>query len=79
MNATLLALVIIRVEGEKFTREIFDDFKTSLKDEKQIKNIEKVIPYIDAARDLDGVIQDAYSKIKQEIITQRNRMLQLYI
>jgi hypothetical protein len=69
MSITLLTLVIIRVEGEKYTRQIFDDFKTSLKDEKQIKNIERAIPYIDAARDLDGVIQDAYAKLKQEIIT----------
>ncbi len=69
MSVTLLTLVIIRVEGEKFTRQIFDDFKTSLKDEKQIKNIKRAIPYIDAARDLDGVIKDAYAKLKQEIIT----------
>ncbi len=69
MNITLLTLVIIRVEGEKYTRLIFEDFKTSLKDEKQIKNIERAIPYIDAARDLDGIIKDAYAKLKQEILT----------
>lgn len=68
MDVTLLVLVIIRVEGEKSTRQIFDNFKSSLKDETQIKNIERAAPFIDAARDLDGVVMDAYSKLKQELI-----------
>ena len=68
MDPTLLVLVILRVEGERTTRQIFDDFKTSLKNEHQIKNMEKAIILIDAARDLDGVVQDAYSKLKQELI-----------
>ncbi|MBN2589313.1 MAG: hypothetical protein JXA96_05600 [Sedimentisphaerales bacterium] len=69
MDPTLLVLVILRVEGEKATRELFDDFKTSLKNEQQIKNMEKAIVLIDASRDLDGQIQNPYDKLKQEIIT----------
>jgi len=66
MDVTMLVLVIFRVEGEKMTRQIFDDFKTGLKDEQQIKNIEKATILIDAARDLDGIVQDGYSKLIQE-------------
>ena len=68
MNVTLLTLVIVRVEGEKMTRVIFDDFKSSLKDEKQIKNIERTMPYIDAARDLDGFARDSFTMLKNELI-----------
>ena len=68
MDPTLLVLVILRVEGQKATRVLFDDFKASFKNEQQIKNMEKAIVLIDASRDLDGRLQEPYDKIKNEAL-----------
>lgn len=67
-KAKLLLVVIVRVEGEKFTRQILEDFKTNLTDEEQVKNIEKAIALIDEAISYDGPKEDIYSQLKKELI-----------
>ena len=47
MDPTLLVLVVLRLEGEKATRVLFEDYKASFTNEQQIKNMEKAIILID--------------------------------
>jgi len=61
LRGKLLVLVVLQVEGEKVTRFVLEEKKKGLKDEQQVKNIERAIALIDDAKALFNTVPDPYA------------------
>lgn len=60
LRGRLLVVVVLQVEGEKVTRFVLEEKKRGLKDEQQVKNIERAIALIDEAKSLSDTVTDPY-------------------
>jgi hypothetical protein len=64
----LLLLVILRVEGENFTKQILEDFKNSLTDKQQVENLDKAISLMSEVKSWGGLTDNVYSQLKKELL-----------